>query len=94
MAKLESQTEEACENLRDVDLIDDNQEALDDCVSRGLYTVEVGTSACVQSYLAFEACIADLGCGDLEELYGSGDDKMECRAEARAVQQECNVNVL
>ena len=94
LAKLESQTEAACENLRDCGLIQEGQAELDSCVSRGLYTVEVGTEACFKIYLKFEACVEDASCSTLEELFKSGQDGTECRKEGATVQQECNVNVL
>ena len=88
------QTETACRELRDCELIDPGDESFDDCVSRGMYTVETGTKSCVKAYYTFEGCVADLGCGDLEQLFKSTAPDAECRKLADNVQLECNVNVM
>ena len=94
LTKLESQTEAACENLRDCGLVQDNDEDFNSCVARGLYTVEVGTEACFKAYLKFEACVEDASCSTLEELFNAAKENTDCHEEGSAVQQECNVNVL
>jgi hypothetical protein len=91
---IENQTEAACQELQGCDLIGEGAPALDDCVSRGLYTIESGTKSCAKAYWQFESCVADLGCGDLEALFKAPDESAECFQLANQVQQECNVNVL
>jgi hypothetical protein len=88
----EAQTRDACEQLLDCELIDEGEQAFGDCVDRGMYTIDGATKACARAYVAFEACVAGADCDDLEALFRSSD-KVECRAEGKAVQQECNINV-
>jgi hypothetical protein len=91
---LREQTEEACELLRDCELIGEGKLAFDDCVARGLYTVEDATNDCVRVYYAFEACVADQDCSDLKKLFGKKPKRATCKKLADAVRKECNVNVL
>lgn len=93
MDDLEAQTHDACKQARSCDLIDDTDDALADCLERGLYTVDSGTKNCVQSYYVFEGCMADAGCSDLDRLFHSLDADVECRREGKDVEKKCNVNV-
>jgi hypothetical protein len=88
------QTRDACEQLRDCELISEGQIPFDECVERGLYTVEDGTKACVKAYYRFEMCVANLGCDDLEELFKKKSKSAPCRNLAAPVQKECNISVL
>ncbi len=90
---LQTQTRSACKEIRSCDLIDDTDDALAECIERGLYTVDGGTKACVRAYYVFEGCVADAGCGDLEQLFNSSDQDVECRPEGKDVEKKCNVNV-
>jgi len=88
------QTEAACHELQDCELIDPGQESFDDCVARGMYAVESGSKSCANAYYTFEECVADLGCGDLELLFKTKEPEAECRKLGQNVQLECNVNVM
>jgi hypothetical protein len=90
---LEAITHDACKEIRSCDLIDDTDDALAECVELGLYTVDGGTQDCVKAYYVFEACVADLGCGDVEPLYKSTDQDVECRTQGKDVEKKCNKNV-
>jgi len=93
MDDLEAITHDACKEIRSCDLIDDTDDALAECMDRGLYTVDNGTQACVKAYYLFEACVAEAGCSDIERLYKSSDKDVECRSEGKNVEKKCNVNV-
>jgi hypothetical protein len=88
-----AQTQEACEQIRSCDLINDTDEAQADCQELGLNAVDNGTRACVQAYYVYESCVADAGCSDLEGLFKSSDQDAECRSMGNAVEKKCNVNV-
>jgi hypothetical protein len=91
---LRDQTEEACEQLRDCDLVGEGQLAFDDCIARGLYTVEDASNECIRVYYAFEECVADQDCNDLKQLFGKKPKRANCKKLADAVRKACNVNVL
>jgi hypothetical protein len=91
---VKDQTKDACERLRDCELISEGQIPFDECVERGLYTVEDGTKDCVKAYYRFEMCVEDLGCGDLEELFKKKSKDAPCRKLAGPVQKECNISVM
>jgi hypothetical protein len=91
---IKEQTEDACERLRDCELISEGRIPFDDCVERGMYTVEDGTEACINAYYRFEMCVTDLGCDDLEELFKKKKKSATCRKLAGIVQKECNISVL
>jgi hypothetical protein len=91
---IKEQTEDACEQLRDCELISEGRIPFEECVERGLYTADDGSEACVNAYYRFEMCVADLGCDDLEELFRKKSKSASCRKLAATVKQECNISVL
>ena len=91
---LEEQTQEACDQLRDCELVSEGRIPFEECVERGLYTIDGGTEACVNAYYRFEMCVADQGCDELEELFRKQSKSAPCRELAATVKKECNINVL